>query len=127
MHRSAPRRAAGAVDRNTPPPAGTQRMARSSMDGMMGQLRQMAKRIAPLYWLVGAARYAQFRLRLARANRVDPGVPAPMLRYRVHRAFDSASYLANGRRIARCLLDTLAAHGVRPKHLVVLDFACGPG
>lgn len=98
----------------------------------MRQLRQGAKRIAPLYWLVGAVRYAQFRLRLARADRVDPGVPAsglppPMLRYRVHRAFDSASYLANGRRIARCLVDTLAAHGVALRNLVVLDFACGPG
>lgn len=107
-------------------------MAHRSTGGMMERLRQLAKRVAPLYWLVGAARYAQFRLRLARANRVDPGVPAlglppPMLRYRVHRAFDSASYLANGRRIARCLLDTLAAHGMLPERLVVLDFACGPG
>jgi SAM-dependent methyltransferase len=107
-------------------------MARSSTGGMVGQLRQVAKRVAPLYWLVGAVKYAAFRMRLARANRVDPGVPAralppPVLRYRVHRALDSASYLANGRSIAQCLVDTLAAHGVVLQRLVVLDFACGPG
>jgi 2-polyprenyl-3-methyl-5-hydroxy-6-metoxy-1,4-benzoquinol methylase len=99
---------------------------------MMQRLRQMAKRIAPLYWLAGAVNYVGFRVQLARANRVDPGVaarglPPPMLRYRVHRAFDSASYLANGRNIARCLVETLGAHGVVLKHLTVLDFACGPG
>ncbi|MEO8779344.1 MAG: class I SAM-dependent methyltransferase [Rhodanobacter sp.] len=94
--------------------------------------RQAAKRIVPLYWLVGLWNYAGFRVRLARANRMDPGggvppVPPPMLRYRVHRALDSASYLANGRSIARCLVDVLSAQGVALKHLVVLDFACGPG
>lgn len=94
--------------------------------------RQAAKRIAPLYWLVGLLNYVGFRVRLARANRLDPGgglppVPPPILRYRVHRAFDSASYLDNGRSIARCLVDVLSAQGVALKHLVVLDFACGPG
>ena len=94
--------------------------------------RQAAKRIAPLYWFVGLLNYAGFRVRLARANRLDPGsrvppVPPPMLRYRVHRALDSASYLANGRSIARCLVDVLCAQGVVLKDLVVLDFACGPG
>lgn len=94
--------------------------------------RQAAKHIAPLYWLVGLLHYAGFRVRLARANRMDPGgrvppVPPPILRYRVHRAFDSASYLANGRSIARCLVDALSAHRVVLKDLVVLDFACGPG
>lgn len=94
--------------------------------------RQLAKRIAPLYWLAGLWRYAGFRTQLARANRVDPGnsearLPPPMLRYRVHRALDAESYLQNGQTIARCLVDALNAHGVDLKHLVVLDFACGPG
>jgi 2-polyprenyl-3-methyl-5-hydroxy-6-metoxy-1,4-benzoquinol methylase len=96
------------------------------------RLRQVAKRIAPIYWLAGLLNYAGFRIRLARANRMDPGdgpsrLPPPILRYRVHRAFDSASYLHNGRAIARCLVDALSAQGVVLKDLVVLDFACGPG
>lgn len=101
------------------------------MDGAR-RWRQAAKRVVPLYWLVGLLNYAGFRVRTARANRLDPGggwppVPPPMLRYRVHRAFDSASYLANGRSIARCLVDALSAPSVALKHMVILDFACGPG
>lgn len=99
---------------------------------MMKRARQVAKRITPLYWLAGAIKYLGFRRELAHANRVDPGeaalgLPPPMLRYRVHRAFDSASYLANGRSIAQCIVQTLGAHGVALKYLTVLDFACGPG
>lgn len=94
--------------------------------------RQAAKRVASLYWLVGLWRYMGFRAQLARANRVDPGrpelrLPPPILRYRVHRAFDAESYLQNGKDITRCLIDALNAHGVNLKDLTVLDFACGPG
>ncbi len=94
-------------------------------------LRRAAKRIAPLYWLGGALNYLRFRWGLARANRLDPGaafhLPPPLLRYRVHRAFDSVSYLENGRSIARSLVDVLRRHGIALNHLTILDFACGPG
>ncbi|MEO8809644.1 MAG: class I SAM-dependent methyltransferase [Rhodanobacter sp.] len=98
---------------------------------LTSRVRRAAKRIAPLYWLGGAMNYAGFRVQLARANRTDPGaasgLPPPMLRYRVHRAFDSASYLENGRSIAQSLVDVLRAHAVALKNLSILDFACGPG
>lgn len=94
--------------------------------------RELAKRIPPVYWFAGLWRYLGFRAQLARANRIDAGspdanLPPPILRYRVHRAFDAESYLQNGQTIARCLVDALNAHGVDLKHMVVLDFACGPG
>jgi 2-polyprenyl-3-methyl-5-hydroxy-6-metoxy-1,4-benzoquinol methylase len=95
-------------------------------------LRATAKDIAPLYWLVGLFHYMKFRSDLHRENRIhraqsSPNSPPPILRYRVHRAFDEASYLHNGQAIARCLVEALDANGVRLEGLAVLDFACGPG
>ena len=133
MRRSVRRRARATVERANYGPD-KRHLSSSEQRKMSGTRcwRQAAKRIVPLYWLVGLLNYVGFRVRLTRANRIEPGggwlrVPPPSLRYRVHRAFDSASYLDNGRSIARCLADALSAQGVALKDLVVLDFACGPG
>lgn len=96
------------------------------------RLRRAAKRIPPLYWLAGFINYAHFRRALARANGTEKSAgsgasPPPLLRYRVHRAFDEASYVENGRLIARCLVDAMREIGVSLKSMAVLDFACGPG
>lgn len=94
--------------------------------------RAAARRIGPLYWLVGAARYLAFRWRLRTENRRhatqgEPGIPPPMLRYRVHGALDAASYEAAGRSIAARVVELFARHGVALAHATVLDFGCGPG
>jgi ubiquinone/menaquinone biosynthesis C-methylase UbiE len=95
-------------------------------------LRAAAKNIPPIYWLVGLGQYVRFRRDLGRADRLysnehSTKSPPPILRYRVHRAFDEASYLANGTVIAKCLADALVETGVCLENLTVLDFACGPG
>jgi ubiquinone/menaquinone biosynthesis C-methylase UbiE len=95
------------------------------------RVRQVAKRIAPLYWLVGVGRYLAFRARLAAENRAylrpgTAGIPPPMLRYRVHGALDEASYSHVGRIAASHIVDALRRHGVDAAP-TVLDFACGPG
>ena len=70
-----------------------------------------------------------FRRALARANETENSGanPPPLLRYRVHRAFDEASYVENGRMIARCLVEALRENDVSLENIDVLDFACGPG
>lgn len=98
----------------------------------MLRVRRVAKRIPPLYWLAGLLQYAQFRRALARANAAEAvsgsqSSPPPLLRYRVHRAFDEGSYVENGRLIARCLVEALRESGASLEHMDVLDFACGPG
>jgi len=92
----------------------------------------LAKRIPPLYWTAGAIRYAQFRSRLKvaeNAYRLDSArpLPPPMLRYRVHRALDEASYLEAGAYVADVIADNARAIGLAPEGLRILDFACGPG
>jgi SAM-dependent methyltransferase len=99
------------------------------------KLRRIGKRIPPVYWLGGLVNYLKFRRELAReqANydeqlrRGPVAVPPPMLRYRVHRALDEASYVASGPEVAADLLRSLQTQGVRLEGLSVLDFACGPG
>lgn len=96
------------------------------------QLRRYGKRIPPIYWLGGLVNYLGFRRALRREQRAYAAIerplsPPPMLRYRVHRALDEASYLANGKLIARTLAECARAHGVTAEGLTVLDFACGPG
>jgi SAM-dependent methyltransferase len=92
----------------------------------------LAKRIPPLYWAAGAVRYAQFRSRLKvaeNAYRLDPAapLPPPMLRYRVHRALDEASYLDAGAYVADVIAKNARASGLALEGLRILDFACGPG
>lgn len=96
------------------------------------KLRALARRLPPLYWLKGLANYLRFRRELAREERVyrageQTGLPPPLLRYRVHRAFDAASYINNGHAIAEALSAALHGAGVELCNLDVLDFACGPG
>ena len=97
----------------------------------VNMLRKIARRIPALQWLAGLARYAAFRLRLRRANRLHAAgasaLPPPMLRYRVHGALDESTYETVGRIVAITLRDCLERHGVGWQHLEVLDFACGPG
>lgn len=95
-------------------------------------LRRIARRVPPLYWLAGLANYVSFRRELARQDRIyrvvgQQTLPPPLLRYRVHGAFDQASYVRNGRAIAQALTDALHGAGVKLSHMDVLDFACGPG
>jgi len=96
------------------------------------RLRKAAKGIPPIYWLAGLAKYARFRMELSRENRTyrsanSSKTPPPILRYRVHRAFDEDSYVRNGRTISQCLAGAFGANGVHLKNLTILDFACGPG
>ncbi len=98
----------------------------------LAAVRATARRIGPLYWLVGGARYLGFRLRLdienrRHAARGEAGIPPPMLRYRVHGALDAASYGAVGRAIAARIVEIFARHGLDLAQATVLDFACGPG
>lgn len=76
--------------------------------------------------------YLGFRRALRREQRIyeqiaQPLSPPPMLRYRVHRALDEASYLSAGRLVAAALAQCAQTYGVALNHLKVLDFACGPG
>ena len=96
------------------------------------KVRTMVRQIPPLYWLAGLVNYLRFRRGLAREERIYRAVgqvtsPPPLLRYRVHRAFDEASYIRNGQTIAQALADALNGVGVELWNLDVLDFACGPG
>ncbi len=96
------------------------------------KLRTLARRLPPLYWLAGLVNYLRFRRGLAREEQVyraggEVKLPPPLLRYRVHRAFDAASYVRNGQIIAQALADALHDVGIELCDLDVLDFACGPG
>ncbi len=96
------------------------------------QWRTFAKSIPPIYWFAGFTRYLGFRTELHRENeiyrQINPArIPPPILRYRVHRAFDQESYVANGKVISRHLVNAFIDHGVELSDRVVLDFACGPG
>jgi len=94
--------------------------------------RQFAKSIPPLYWLGGLWNYLMFRNALRAYQReycrhATHRSPPPMLRYRVHRALDEASYLEAGRLIAEAIIGILRDNGISPEGRDVLDFACGPG
>lgn len=94
--------------------------------------RKAAKRIPPLYWLVGLGRYLRFRSRLGRERdayqrRANSTIPPPMLRFRVHGALDEASYVEAGRVIGSQIVEVLNRHGAGLEDSRVLDFACGPG
>lgn len=94
------------------------------------RLRDAAKRIPPLYWLVGALRYLQFRRALAHAERhetSDATLPPPMLRYRVHRALDEASYVEMGRAAASDLAKVIPDLMPGDRPFDALDLGCGPG
>ncbi|MGO1002969.1 class I SAM-dependent methyltransferase [Lysobacter sp. CA196] len=99
------------------------------------RLKRIGKRIPPVYWLGGLVNYLKFRRELAREQALYDAklrhggatVPPPMLRYRVHRALDEASFVATGPVVAADLLRCLESQGVRLDGLTVLDFACGPG
>ena len=95
-------------------------------------LRQLAKKVAPVYWLVGFLKYLDFRRRLQAANLVyaeggSPALPPPMLRYRVHGALDESSYIHAGKSIASCLMQCLQSQAIATNNSTILDFACGPG
>ena len=95
------------------------------------RLRQLAKRVGPLYWLAGLTRYVGYRIRLRKHDReyassARPGIPPPRLRHRVHGAFDEVAYLNAGNVIAREIAARWKRHATSPEP-VVLDFGCGPG
>ena len=96
------------------------------------KLRQLVKKIVPLYWLVGYVRYLDFKRRLRSANlahKLGAGLTTvpPMLRYRVHGALDEQSYVEVGRFIASCLAQYSQTQGIVLNDSTILDFACGPG
>lgn len=96
------------------------------------KLREIAKKIAPLYWLAGYVRHLRFTRSLRTANlayacQVSPPIPPPMLRYRVHGALDESSYIDVGKSIASCLVHCLDSHAIDANDSTILDFACGPG
>lgn len=67
-------------------------------------LRRIAKKIQPLYWLAGCVKYFKFRCALRIANLAhvledSPTLPPPLLRYRVHGAFDKPSFVEAGKSI----------------------------
>ena len=96
------------------------------------KLRQIAKKIPPLYWLAGCVKYFKFRraLRLANLAHVfedSPTLPPPLLRYRVHGAFDNSSFVEAGKSIASTLVQSLQSQGIVANEATILDFGCGPG
>jgi SAM-dependent methyltransferase len=96
------------------------------------KLRELAKKIGPLYWLAGCVRYLRFTRNLRAANlsyahQTNPTTPPPMLRYRVHGALDETSYLEVGRYVASCLVQCLEGQHIAGNDAAILDFACGPG
>lgn len=108
------------------------RVVAGARGGTIG-IRRFARKAAPLYWLAGMARYAVFRVRLAREMRryrsgADRSrLPPPHLRYRVHGSLDAGSYEAIGAGVARAIEDCLRGHGIALAGLDILDFGCGPG
>lgn len=98
----------------------------------MSQVRAYARKVPPLYWAVGAARYLTFKVRLGAENRRfaarhDATLPPPLLRFRVHGALDEESYVTSGRVLAQCIAQALRSQGFVFSGARVLDFACGPG
>jgi 2-polyprenyl-3-methyl-5-hydroxy-6-metoxy-1,4-benzoquinol methylase len=96
------------------------------------KLRQIAKKIWPLYWFAGLARYVRFTMNLRKENRayalqMNPVSPPPMFRYRVHGALGETGYVEVGKFIAACITKCLENHGVAFENSTILDFACGPG
>lgn len=96
------------------------------------RIREVARRIPPLYWLVGIGRYLSFRARLAVENvayesKASSTIPPPMLRFRVHGALDAASYVEAGRVIGSQVIESLIRLGAGVESATILDFACGPG
>lgn len=95
-------------------------------------LKDLAKKVPGVFWLVGAIRYLKFRSDLRNANS-QHGVgkndfePPPILRYRVHKALDDESYNKNGEAIASLVAERINSSFSRTKYIKVLDFACGPG
>ena len=97
----------------------------------MFKLRQLAKRIPPLYWLVGVVRHSNHQRKLraeTKAYAATHGelVPPPALRFRVHGAMQEDVYVEAGRVIAREIDAAWRRHGTLPPD-DVLDFGCGPG
>lgn len=98
----------------------------------MSEVRAYARKLPPLYWAVGAARYLTFKFRLGAENRRfaaahDAGLPPPLLRFRVHGALDEESYVNAGRVLARRIAEVLYSQGLDFERARLLDFACGPG
>lgn len=102
------------------------------MSKWRSNFRAFAKSVGPLYWFIGLLRYLGFQARLKIEERRFRNtrtrfLPPPMLRYRVHRALDEASYIHAGKTIAPAIARCLQSHGVILRNLEILDFACGPG
>jgi SAM-dependent methyltransferase len=98
----------------------------------MPEVRAYARKVSPLYWAVGAARYLKFKFRLGAENRrfaaADDGtLPPPLLRFRVHGALDEESYVHAGRVLARRVAEVLYSQGLDFAGARLLDFACGSG
>jgi SAM-dependent methyltransferase len=102
------------------------------MTQVTGNLREIARKVPPLYWLGGFINYLRFAQMLKKENRLyalqeNPASPPPMLRYRVHRALDEASYLENGTNLASWIVKCMEDQGVPLDGMRILDFGCGPG
>lgn len=98
----------------------------------ISSIRQFARRIPTLFWLVGVIRYWTFRARLGAENKRYAQhhfahLPPPLLRHRVHGALDPESYINAGRVLGARIVETFREHGIGHDPVRVLDFACGPG
>jgi len=96
------------------------------------RLRRLFRRIPPLYWSVGVARYVHFQARLRSENKRHSAegmgdVPPPQLRHRVHGALDLESYLNAGRVLGSSIVQEFETHGIGQRAAGILDFGCGPG
>ncbi|HUP98725.1 MAG TPA: class I SAM-dependent methyltransferase [Usitatibacter sp.] len=94
-------------------------------------VRDVVRRIPPLYWLAGVTRYGAFCMQLRAEDRRHASghfshLPPPRLRHRVHGALDPESYANAGRIVGARIAETLLEHGIAT-NARVLDFACGPG
>lgn len=57
----------------------------------------------------------------------SPTLPPPLLRHRVHGAFDKPSFVEAGKSIASTLVQSLQSQGIVANDATILDFGCGPG
>jgi SAM-dependent methyltransferase len=96
------------------------------------RVKDVARRIPPLFWLAGWYRRQQFKRRLAAANleyqqHGATSIPPPMLRFRVHGALSESGYLERGRVNAAGYADIISRYAPTKSGLSILDFGCGPG
>ncbi len=97
---------------------------------MDNALKDALKAVPGVDEAVGLVRYLQYRQALRNALASEPqasDLPPPHLRYRVHRSFDIAEYVATGRDVASSISNAFAAAGPTLHGKDVLDLGSGPG